>query len=205
VSLDMLKFKTVSYYQPRIIKELKSNVFFIDALEKSRDAELSDEDISKILTIETYKIISMDTVLLALVNELIMLEFDSPNNIKANQVAPFEVYIEYLQRYFERSRDMNEYIERMTPQDKDNISMQKNRSINGIILEWSHLLLSLMQIGFSKGEAEAYPFYEAIKLLEAKNLTDQINFNNSILGQAYSAGNIKGKDLRNGIKTFQDL
>jgi hypothetical protein len=201
----MLKFKTVSYYQPRIIKEFKRNVFFIDALEKSRDAGLSDEDIAKVLTIESYRIISIDPVLLALVNELIILEFDNPDDISANKVSKFEVYAQYLQKYFERSRAMNEYIERMTPTDSDNVSMQKNRSINGIILEWSHLLLSLMQIGFSKQEAESYPFYEAIKLLEAKNLTDQINFNNSILGQAYSAGNINGKDLRNGIKTFQDL
>jgi hypothetical protein len=197
----MLKFKTVAFYQPMLIKEVKTNVLFEQAVDEVSKTDLTEVEKNAIILIEIYRIISNDLIVFNLVHDIIFLEF----NISLDGLQPLDTYVDLLGKFIVRSKAMNEYIAHIMPANDAFVQKQKNRSRNGIFLEWSHFLNTLMLIGFSKIEAENISFYEGVKVIEAYELQAQLDFNNSILGQAYSAGNLKPNALKNGIKQFKDL
>jgi hypothetical protein len=152
----MLKFKTVAFYQPMLIKEIKTNVIFDQAVEEVSKTELTEDEKNAIILIEIYRIMANDLIVLNLVHDMISLEF----SIDFDTLQPLDTYVGLLGKFMVRSRAMNEYIEHIAPKNDDFATKQKNRSRNGIFLEWSHFLNTLMTVGFSKTEAENVPFYE---------------------------------------------
>lgn len=195
----MLRFKTVAYYQPMLVKELKDNVVFVDVCEKAQEASLDEQKtlIAKIAVV--YKLMGVNNIIRDLIHEIVYLEF----GIQYNQLMGFETYLEHLKEYFNAANSMNDYLLRVC--GASHPELPKNRSINGIILEYNNMLLLLVKSGFTPEAVEKMDFFKAIKLIETIQLQDNLTFNNAILGQALASGNIKSHDFARELKQFKDL